>query len=352
MKTIKTGVIGCGLIAQMEWLPYLHELEEYEVVAVQDISRRAAEHCAKQYQAPYVFDDWRELIRHPEIEAVVILNQCHTEVCIEAVRNKKHVIVEKPLCENVNQAKRIEEAVCEENIVFMIGEMKRYDPGFLYAADIIAQMKSIRMLRFRDYCDGLVRSQNEILETVRRTDVDADLKNKLNQEFWEGMDAATGDIPTEYYYHLLTGGAHDIAMLRAIMGDPERVSYCDIWNGGNELEAAMVYGDKTRAFLEVGYTNHKWFDEEFVVYGEDQTVHVQFPNPYLKNAPTMITVKRMEGNMVVEEKIETSYQEAFRNELLHFYNCICNNLEPVTNVREARMDLELMAGILKAYQKE
>ena len=39
MKTIKTGVIGCGLIAQMEWLPYLHELEEYEVVAVQDISR-------------------------------------------------------------------------------------------------------------------------------------------------------------------------------------------------------------------------------------------------------------------------------------------------------------------------
>ena len=120
MKTIKTGVIGCGLIAQMEWLPYLHELEEYEVVAVQDISRRAAEHCAKQYQAPYVFDDWRELIRHPEIEAVVILNQCHTEVCIEAVRNKKHVIVEKPLCENVNQAKRIEEAVCEENIVFMI----------------------------------------------------------------------------------------------------------------------------------------------------------------------------------------------------------------------------------------
>ena len=36
MKTIKTGVIGCGLIAQMEWLPYLHELEEYEVVAVQE----------------------------------------------------------------------------------------------------------------------------------------------------------------------------------------------------------------------------------------------------------------------------------------------------------------------------
>ena len=27
MKTIKTGVIGCGLIAQMEWLPYLHELK-------------------------------------------------------------------------------------------------------------------------------------------------------------------------------------------------------------------------------------------------------------------------------------------------------------------------------------
>ena len=34
IKKIKVGVIGCGQVAQIEWLPYMHELDEYESTAL------------------------------------------------------------------------------------------------------------------------------------------------------------------------------------------------------------------------------------------------------------------------------------------------------------------------------
>ena len=38
MRKLKVGVIGCGQVAQIVWLPYIHELDEYDIVAISDIS--------------------------------------------------------------------------------------------------------------------------------------------------------------------------------------------------------------------------------------------------------------------------------------------------------------------------
>lgn len=46
-KTLRVGVVGLGQIAQMEWLPYLHELGEYTLCALCDVSSSLVKQMAK-----------------------------------------------------------------------------------------------------------------------------------------------------------------------------------------------------------------------------------------------------------------------------------------------------------------
>ena len=132
MRKLKVGVIGCGQVAQIVWLPYIHELDEYDIVAISDISLKLLDYYGNLYGVKKCYRDWHELINDKEVEAVIVLNSNHTEVCIEAAKAGKHILVEKPLCENIRQAEEIEKAVTENNVLLMVGEMKRYDSGYKY----------------------------------------------------------------------------------------------------------------------------------------------------------------------------------------------------------------------------
>ena len=102
----------------------------------------------------------------------------------------------------------------------MVGEMKRYDPGYLYAQELIRNMKGLRMIRARDFCDGLSSSQPEIYQSRRRTDVPQNVKDALEHSFQEGMRQVTKDMPVQLYYRLLLAGVHDVDIMRAAFGEP------------------------------------------------------------------------------------------------------------------------------------
>ncbi len=351
MRRLKVGVIGCGQVAQIAWLPYIHELDEYDLVALADISKRLLDYYGKLYSVKRCYTDWRDLLSDEEVEAVIILNSSHTEVCIEAAKAQKHILVEKPLCENITQAKEIEAAVLENHVTLMVGEMKRYDSGYRYARKLIQNMKGLRMIRARDVCDGLVASQPEIYKSRRRTDVEWSIKEEMNRTFYSNLKKVTGPLSEELYFRLLLAGVHDIDILRAAFGEPEQVSYCDIWDNGNMLLAELDYGDQVKAVLEVGYTDQKWFDEELTAYGLEQTITVKFPHPYIKNCPTLIRITENQDGRIEEKEISVSFDEAFRNELLHFYECVKENKIPDTNIEEGKKDMQLLNDIFQCYAR-
>ena len=351
MKKLKTGVIGCGLIAQTEWLHYLHELEQYDVVALCDASREILDYFGHFYGVERLYTDWHELLAQDDIEAVVILTNAHEEVCIAAAKAKKHVLVEKPLCENPVQGERIVKAVEESGITFMVGEMKRYDPGFLLAEKMFKELKGIWMIEAIDLSDGLEHSVNEICQVRFPSDIPKELIAAQEQTIEEGLRGVTGDLPTQLYEKLLVCGVHFIDLLRASFGDPEEVMNCDIWNDGYIVACELKYGANSRAFFKVGITNYKEFIEEITAYGEDKIVTVRFPNPLLKNAPTVVEVRETVDNMIVEQIISPSYEESFRNELVYFHECVTQSLEPRTSVQEGKKNLDLLNAIFASYAR-
>ena len=98
MRKLKVGVIGCGQVAQIVWLPYVHELDEYDIIAFSDISNKLLDYYGNLYGVKKCYMDWHDLLRDEEVEAVIVLNSNHKEVCIESAKAKKHILVEKPLC--------------------------------------------------------------------------------------------------------------------------------------------------------------------------------------------------------------------------------------------------------------
>ena len=66
-KTLRVGVVGLGQIAQMEWLPYLHELGEYTLCALCDVSSSLVKQMAKLWNVPGMYTDWREMLKEENL---------------------------------------------------------------------------------------------------------------------------------------------------------------------------------------------------------------------------------------------------------------------------------------------
>ena len=72
METLKTGIIGCGGIANGKHMPTLAKMEDVEMVAFCDIVPERAQEAARRYGAPgaRVYTDYRDLLREAEITDV------------------------------------------------------------------------------------------------------------------------------------------------------------------------------------------------------------------------------------------------------------------------------------------
>ncbi len=102
---IKVGVIGAGAIGNSHLKTY-SEADEADPIAVADVNRERARKEAKKFGIDEVFTDYHELLEIPELEAVSICipNVFHAPASIAALEAGKHVLCEKPLAVNADQA--------------------------------------------------------------------------------------------------------------------------------------------------------------------------------------------------------------------------------------------------------
>lgn len=354
-RILKVGVVGCGQIAQIMHLPYLHDLKEYKIEALTDISLNLLSKLGEKYNIPVEsrYLDYKEMINKADIDIVLICDKNHYEAVMKAISNGKHVFVEKPLAFNVREAEAILEAKEKAGIKLMVGYMKCYDPGFVYASEKIKDMKDISLVRVHNY-SGAFGHLDKIYDLHSRDDVSKDVFSEgkrierlsMLEELGEGRENL---LPA--YYNFLYGIVHNTVLLRHIFGGDVKILYADVYNR-SDMSVIMQYGD-TRVSLEVGFSdNMEIWDENIQVYSPDCNLSIDFPFPYLKNAPTIVNINENENGTRVNQNKSTisSFDEAFRLEWKHFYDCIINNKEPLTNGRDGLLDVKLAGDIMRAVK--
>jgi predicted dehydrogenase len=125
-KKLKVAVIGCGAVSQRRHLPEYAARPDVELVAVVDINKARAAEVAEQFKVPQYFTDYKKaLAMKPDAVSVCTPTALHAPYSIAALRAGAHVLVEKPMCASVAQAKAMIAAAKAARRQIMVGHNQR-----------------------------------------------------------------------------------------------------------------------------------------------------------------------------------------------------------------------------------
>ena len=138
---IKLGLCGHGYWGQ-NLLRTFSSDPGFDVVAVSDIRESAREKARRARAAIRVYEDARELINDPNIEAVAIATPAATHFSLArlAILRDKHVLVEKPMCASLAEAKELVALAAEYGTTLMV------DHTYLFHGVV----QKLRQLRRKD----------------------------------------------------------------------------------------------------------------------------------------------------------------------------------------------------------
>src|SRR5690349_20393096 len=123
---LRCGVIGAGAIGLEHLNRFLHCQRGTEVAICETNPARAKE-AADRFKIPRSYSDYRELLDQADIDAITIAlpNHLHMPVAVEALKARKHVLLEKPMAMNAREAAKIIDTAAKMRRIVMVGQNYR-----------------------------------------------------------------------------------------------------------------------------------------------------------------------------------------------------------------------------------
>jgi predicted dehydrogenase len=354
-KRLRVGVVGCGLIAQVMHLHYLRELPEFfEISALCDVSAELREQCAKDYQVGFACADWHELLDR-RLDAILILaSGSHAPIAIAALEAGLHVLTEKPMCFSVAEGREMIAIARRARRVLMVGYNKRYDPAYLRFAEDARRLRDIRLAR-------ITTLEAPFLPYVahHRLHKPGALPDKVQTAFSRDnaarIAAAIGETDPlsarAYHLVLLDSLVHEFNAVRGVLGEPDQLDYAKISDVG--VTAVLRFGHTQCVLNWVDLPGITRYSMEFAFFAPDSRLTLSFPSPFLRSEPTMLIREGGEIGTARSWRTEeiTSYHESFRQELLHFHDCLTSGAAPVTSAQDALRDVALCQSVIDVHRR-
>ncbi|MEK7408592.1 MAG: Gfo/Idh/MocA family oxidoreductase [Acidobacteriota bacterium] len=123
-RPVRVGVVGGGFGTSFHWHLHPHS----QVTAVCDIRPDRLQRLAEVYRCGSVYKSYREMLKHPELDAVAVFTPAplHVWMAIEAMRAGKHVISAVPAGMSVDELERLLETVKQTGMKYMMAETSYY----------------------------------------------------------------------------------------------------------------------------------------------------------------------------------------------------------------------------------
>jgi predicted dehydrogenase len=308
-------MIGIGVIGYGYWGPNLvrnfADLATTRVSAVCDLRAERLAQVERRYPGVHTSSDPAVLIRDPAVDAVVIATpvEYHFDLAMLAMREGKHVLVEKPIASSSEQALRMIEEADRRRLVLMV------DHTFVYTSAV----RTMRDLVTRGEL-GEIYYYDSVRINLGLFQHDVNVLWDLAVHDLSIMDYVLGRHPTAVS---ATGLAH-------VPGEPENIAYLTMFFGGpliGHIHVNWLAPVKVRRTLLGGSRRMVVFDdleasEKLKVYDKGISV-----NPSPENVYQMLVGYRT-GDMWAP-KVEVT--EALSVEAAHFAECIDKGAQPITD---------------------
>ena len=286
-----------------------HKMEEANLMGVSDVSERALKKIEKKYDAKG-YTDYCELLANPEIEVVSVCvpTTFHHDVVMEAIRHKKHVLVEKPIAFTLTEAEEMIAAAKEAGVILATGHVERFNPAVQKAKELIDDGV------IGDIVSAFAKRVGPLPPRIKDVGVSIDL------------------------------AIHDL----------------DIMNYLFEEEITQVYGTMNSSFDDSEFEDHA---EIMVSFDNESTgiIEVNWLTPYkrreleLTGTAGIISVDYIQQSIEVFGKfaqdIEIVHEEPLKGELKSFLNSVVEEKEPVITGEDGLKALKMVIAANKSSKE-
>jgi predicted dehydrogenase len=332
MDKVKVGIIGAGFVADIHAASFAMILEG-EVEAVASPTPGKAKHFAEERGIPKAFENYEELLTLKEIDLVTLCipNYLHAQVTIDVARAGKHVVCEKPLCMNLEEADQ------------MIAACRRAGVLLMYAEELCFAPKYVRAKTLVD--EGALGKPFLIKQSEEHS-------GPHMPWFWD-VDLSGGGV-------LFDMGCHSIEFARWVFGKPPVKSVTahlgtyvqmEKTRGEDHSFCIVEYEGGAVAHAENSWAKQGGVDDRCEIYGAQG-----FTRADLLRGNSLLTYSQTGYGYAVEKAESTRgytftmYEEiwnyGFPQEMKHFCRCVQGLETPLETGMDGR---EVLKIILAAY---
>ena len=343
MGKIGFGIIGSGGIATTAHIPSLLEITDAQLLAISSRSIDKARAAATHVDGASAYADNQQVIDHPAVEAVILAMppKWHAEWAIKAAQAGKHVLCEKPMARSLAECDAMIAACKAAGVQLMVAEMKRFNPGFRKAKELLDQGVIGDVF--------LARYHNSYFEPHTR------------EGWWTNAAISGGG-------EMMNELTHQVNVLRWLLGPVTEVGCMSNHPQGPMPEDNAVVslrfqsnavGVVTISWMTKSYNvtfpaplDHAW-DERIDLFGTEGSLCIQTPFTYWRTPIELLvyTEKGLSSFSRGWNVVRCAPTEHYVEQLRHFIRCIKGHDTCEVRGEEGRADLAVVLAAMQAAEK-
>ncbi len=333
MEKIRLGLIGCGIMMKHHAVNVNKE-ERLEIVAICDTSRERAEAVAEVLNSPKIFDDYTKMVDHVYAVLIGLPHDLHYECGMFSARNKKHILMEKPLCNTEEECIRLIETCEEESGNLLCAYPVRYWPAVVKMKEMIDSGAYGKVMQMSIWTEQLT---------------------KFSETSWSATSRLGGG---QFFSH----GCHYVDILLWFLGNPISGTHFGTKIGTPWM---LKEGTSTAIFKfesgALGYHGATWgargtkLGSNFQIMTEKGLIEydvldgvIRVYDSKVEHIPGEYDREKLKGSATATDHKEVWNRKrdggdaVTQFEIAHFVDCVLTGQKPLTDGRSAMKSLQVI----------
>ena len=307
-EKLRVGVIGVGHLGEYHVQKY-KAIPHVELVGVMDSNRDRANEIAAHYQTK-AYEDLNDILKRVEAVSLAVPTEVHFNVARHILEAGIHILIEKPITYNLEDADCLLQMAKERNRVLQVGLVERFNPAVVQMEALLTRPIFVESHRMNQF-------------TTRGIDVDVVLDLMIHD-----LDIFLHIVPSE------VKEVHAVGM--------------SVLTGKTDIaNVRIIFENGTVANLTASRVSNKTL----------RKIRVFQPDAYLSIncVKRQLHVIRLDGDLKDEngyprvggEMMSFPDRDPLADEISSFVNVVMNGSEPVVTGRDGKRALEVALGIIE-----
>ncbi len=334
---IRVAVIGAGALGRHHARIYAEMAQEglIECVGVFDQNMGSAKKVAEQHRIP-ALNSLEDATEQAHALSIVTPTNTHFKIASDLLEKGKHLLVEKPMTDNTEQAQRLVDCARKQDCVLQVGHVERFNPVFTYLNASASEPKFIETHRLSPYparstdigvvLDLMIHDLDVVLAFVKSPVVQIDSAGV--SVLSKSEDIANARLK-------FANGC--VANLTVSRISPERLRKIRVFSGGKEASYVSLDYQKQEGFV-------------YRVASEGETPSSFWTQLLASRKKDFKVVSEFAGKKIVREPVPINKDEPLKLELRHFIDCVHAKAEPAVSGASAKAALDLALEITRQVE--